>query len=84
VSRADLRAQIRENQKLAKEINKLTPNQLKLIDKITEFRTNEIIEVYKELVDKSVFETMRANRVGVERANRIMDQANEVIVEATK
>ena len=84
MSRADLRAQIRENQKLAKEINKLTPNQLKLIDKITEFRTNEIIEVYKELVDKSVFETMRANRVGVERANRIMDQANEVIVEATK
>lgn len=84
MSRAEQRVKDRGNQKSAKEINKLTTNQIKLIDNITKFRTKELIEVYENLVDKAVYETMRANRVGKERAERIMEQANKIILEDSK
>ena len=84
MSRAEQRVKVRENKKSAKEINKLTPNQVKLIDSITEFRTNELIEVYKRIVDMAVYNTMRANKISDIRANKIMGEANKIIVNAIR
>ncbi len=80
-NRAEGRRIERHQQKLEKELNKLTPNQLKLFNEVIEQRTNETLEIYKKLVDEAVFTALRENRVGEEIANRVMDHANKLIRE---
>jgi len=84
MNRAENRANIRKNQKFTKEMKKLTPNQLKLIDAMARTRTDKLISVYEELVDKAVFKSMRENHVSENRTNKIMEEANEWILDEMK
>lgn len=80
MSRTEQRSKDRINQKFTKSINNLTPNQLKLVDALADYKTDELIEVFKSVIDTEMFKAMRSNGVSIERANKIMKQANESIL----
>jgi hypothetical protein len=79
LGRAERRRSERKQNKLKKEVLKLTPNQTILFDELLQQKTDEVLDVYKALVDDAVFQTLRANRISEERANKIMSEANELI-----
>jgi hypothetical protein len=78
-TRAQRRAPVRNSQKQAKVLDKLTDNQLKLVDSITEFRADELNAMYKKLVDIAMFAVMRDNKISVERAKRIVLEVGQKI-----
>lgn len=81
MSRIDRRAVERNRQKLRKEVKKLTPNQLKLIDEITEHKANETLDVFKELVTNAIYKTMRENHISENRAKKILEETDRQLRE---
>lgn len=81
MSRMERRKVDRYKQKLNKEVKKLTPNQLKLIDEITEHKTNEALDLFKQLVTTAIFKSMRGNRISENRANKIIEETDRQLRE---
>lgn len=84
MNRAERRAADRERQKLKKELDKLSPNQLRLVDRIIDGKVNEVLSLYKELVTSAIYKSMRENRVGEERTQRILEETDRQLREWLK
>lgn len=85
MNRAERRRNKREKEKLSKSIDKLTPNQLKLIDMYSEQKADKLLDSFKQLIIKSMINSMRQNRISLERANKVIEDANKIMdVEVNK
>jgi hypothetical protein len=85
LNRAERRRNKREKEKLSKSIDKLTPNQLKLIDMYSEQKADKLLDSFKQLIIKSMINSMRQNRISLERANKVIEDANKIMdVEVNK
>jgi hypothetical protein len=81
VNRQQKRQQLRQIDKATNEIKKLSPEAIRIIEKYARQEAEEKLEQYKSMVDNAVFNAMRSNRAGEQRAYRIMEQANKLMLE---
>jgi hypothetical protein len=81
MNRTKKRQQDRRVQKLSKTIEKLTPRQLELVDVLSEQKADKLLDVFKSLITESVLEAMRMNHISLERANKVIEKANEIMEE---
>ena len=85
LSRAEKRRNQREKEKLCKTVNKLTPNQIKLVDALAEHKADKLLDIFKKLITESMTKSMRQNRISLERANKVIEDANKIMdVEVNK
>ena len=84
MSRQERRKIEREKEKLQKRVNKLDKNTLELVDKLAEQRLDTYVKLFKEYLSEATFEAMRENRVGEDRAYKIMNRINEIMIESTE
>ena len=77
MSRQDNRATVRENQRKVKIYKSLSPLQITFVDDLTEHKALIMIEEFIKLYDAEAFKVMRSQRVGKERAKRILDIVSE-------
>ena len=59
--------------------NSLTDDQNKLIDKLAIEKSELFIQTTANIINECYFEAMRTNRVGKERAMRILNRTEELI-----
>jgi len=81
LDRAEKRRNQREKQKLCKTVNKLTPNQIKLIDTLAEQKADKLLDIFKRLITESMTKSMRENHISLERANKVIEDANKIMKE---
>ena len=81
MDRAEKRRNQREKQKLCKTVNKLTPNQIKLIDTLAEQKADKLLDIFKRLITESMTKSMRENHISLERANKVIEDANKIMKE---
>lgn len=79
MNRTEARRNQREKEKLCKTVNKLTPNQIKLVDTLAEQKADKLLDVFKRLITESMTKSMRQNRIGLERANKVIEDANKIM-----
>jgi len=79
MGRSERRAEDRSKQKLRREVNMLTPNQTILMNELLQAKIDELLDIYKDVVDKAVYEALRNNHISKDRTDRIMLEANKII-----
>ena len=84
MSRQERRKIEREKEKLQKKINHLDGNTTKLVEMLAAKKFDNYIKYFKELLSQAVFQAMRENRVGEDRAYKIMNRINEIMIESTE
>ncbi|MBU5486492.1 hypothetical protein KQI86_19510 [Clostridium sp. MSJ-11] len=84
MNRQQRKAMQREQNKLEKKLNKLDATSLKMVEVLAMQRFDEYVKLVKELLSGSTYEAMRENRVGEERANRILVRINEIMFEKSE
>jgi hypothetical protein len=62
-------------------LQKLSPEAIRVIEQYARQEAGEKLELYKKMVDDAVFNAMRCNRISEQRAYRVMEQANKLMVE---
>lgn len=81
MGRAEKRREQREFNKAAEEIKRLSPAAIRIIEKYAKLEAEEKLELYKKMVDNAVFNAMRENKIGQDRAYKIMERASELIIQ---
>lgn len=81
MNRQHKRSVEREEQKLNKKLKTLDATTLKMVDMLALRKFDDYVKLMKELLSESTYEAMRDNRVGEERANRILNRINEIMFE---
>lgn len=69
----------REHTVYSKAVNKLTPLQTQLIDKLALQKADTMVFNISKIINDCYFKAMRENRVGKERADRILARTEELI-----
>ena len=67
------------NEKNIQAISKLTPNQYRLLDKITDEKANEQVDNIAKIINECYFKAMRSNGISEIRANKILAETEELI-----
>lgn len=80
MKREEKRKLKRERDKLSKTINKLNNNQILLVDKLAEERAVDLFKKMEKYIFKVTKETMRENRIGKERADKIIKEIKNKII----
>lgn len=83
MNRIEHRREERENKKdlkkFANEVKKLSISQLKMIDRLAEDKANKLLDTFKDLITESITQSMRENHISLDRANRVIKRANEIM-----
>lgn len=79
MNRADKRKRDRKVNKLKAKANKFTEAQLEMMELYAKQKTEQILDIFKKIVTESMFDSMRENRISIERASKIIDRANEIM-----
>jgi len=72
LSRQVKRANDRKIKKNVQAISKLTPDQYRLIDKITDKKANEQVNNIANIINECYFKAMRSNGISEARAKKIL------------
>jgi hypothetical protein len=81
MNRQQKRQQVRQIDKARVELQKLSPEAIRVIEQYARQEAEEKLDLYKKMVDDAVFNAMRCNRISEQRAYRVMEQANKLMVE---
>lgn len=85
MNRNQRRRQENENIHYVKVVRALTPYQKDVINSEAIRKAKIMIDNISKTINEAFFNSMRENRVGKERANRILDRVNDFIdIEAMK
>lgn len=84
MSRQERRRNERTKEKLQKKINHLDGNTTLLIEQLAAKKFDNYVKLFKELISQATFQAMRENRVGEDRAYKIMNRINEIMIESTE
>lgn len=84
MSRKDRREAERDRKKLAKKVERLDSNTTELIEKLAAYKFDNYVKLFKELLSQATFQAMRENRIGEDRANKIMNRINEIMIESVE
>lgn len=79
MNRQKKRENDRKIQKLKKTVEKLTPRQMELVELLSEQKADKLLDVFKELITESMVESMREHKISLERANKVINRANEIV-----
>ena len=73
------RNQRRQSKRLNEKQTVVSPMQNRLVEKLALEKANVYIQHTAKIINQCYFKAMRSNRVGKERANRILDQTEILI-----
>jgi hypothetical protein len=71
----------RNNEVFSKAVNKLTPLQVKVIDRLADQKAAAKVEYISTVINDCLYSALRENKVGEERAANIINRCEELINE---
>lgn len=81
MSRKDRRELERDRKKLSKKTERLNPNTTELVERLAAYKFDNYVKLFKDLLSQATFQAMRENKVGEDRAYKIMNRINEIMIE---
>ena len=69
----------RNKSRYTNELNNLTVSQKRLVEKLANEISDNTIKGLAELINQSYYQAMRSNRVGEDRARKILEQTELLI-----
>ena len=79
LNRSARRKEKREHEEQIKEVCKLTPAQVRLVEKLANEKAEKMIDIISAITNRCYFNAMRDNKISESRANKIIQESEKLI-----